>query len=254
MLSDGAGSAIICWPDERDDSSIYATKLTADGQTPWAVDGVPVCVAPRESGWPKIIADDSGGVIIAWEDTRNVPSPSFHFDVYAQRLDSFGIPMWTLNGVAVSTAPDMQTELTAVPDGNSGVIVAWTDMRDGGYLAQRYDIYGQRVNADGSLGGPTAVSPAPSARGLRILETTPNPFSSSVRIGFNAEYSGDVEIRLYSVTGRLVFRDTTRASRGDNSYLFHGRDAEERLLPSGVYFLRLKAGLAVADSKLVIAR
>jgi hypothetical protein len=254
LVRDGAGAAFVSWPDERDGSSIYASKVNPDGQMPWAVDGVPVCTGPGGSSWPKIVLDGTGGVIIAWEDGRNAPFPSFNYDVFAQRLDSSGSPMWTLNGIAVSTAPDMQSELTPVPDGSSGIIVAWTDLRDGGYMAQRYDVYAQRVNADGSLGGPTAVSPTPSAHGLRILEMTPNPFSLNARIEFQAENSGDVEILLYSVTGRLVFRDITRASRGDNRYLLHGLDANGTRLPSGVYFLRLQSGLAIADSKLVIAR
>jgi len=110
------------------------------------------------------------------------------------------------------------------------------------------------VNFDGSLGGPTAVTPVARAPRLRILATTPNPFSSHVVVGFDTDVSGDVEIRIYSVAGHLVFQDTAHASRGTNQYLHRDRDIAGRQLPSGVYFLRLRSGRASAVTKLVIAR
>lgn len=82
----------------------------------------------------------------------------------------------------------------------------------------------------------------------------PNPFSSNVEVRFDAETTGNIEIRVYSVTGHLVFSDTFRASNGENRYVLRGMDNRGNRLSSGVYFLRLQSGSAVAVSKLVIAR
>lgn len=251
LIQDGADAAIICWPDGRNGSSIYASRLNSSGQSLWTINGVAVCEASGVSDWPKIVADGSGGATIAWEDTRNNPTLP---DVYAQRLDSGGSPLWIANGVGVSTAVDSQHRLAPVPDGYGGLIVAWEDWRDGGMLAQRYEVYAQHVNADGSLGGPTAVAPVPAARGLQVLQTTPNPFSSHVEIRFDSPASGEIEFRVYSVAGKLVFRDKIRTLSGENRYLLRGQDSDGTRLPSGVYFLRLLSGRESAAAKLVITR
>lgn len=251
LVQDGVDGAIICWPDGRNGSSLYASRVSANGQLLWQPNGVAVCEAAGVSDWPKIVTVGNGEAIIAWEDTRNnLTLP----DVYAQRLDSDGNPLWISNGVAVSTAVDSQSKLAPAADGYGGLIVTWEDWRDGGFLAQRYEVYAQHVNPDGSLGGPTAISPVPPSHGLRILTATPNPFNSTAAVIFHSESSGDVDVGIYSVTGRLIFRDETQASGGVNRYLLRGLDAEGNQLPSGVYFLRLQSSQGTAVFKLVIAR
>jgi hypothetical protein len=244
------GSVILCWPDSRNGlSDLYATRVDLDGNSLWGANGLPIAVAPYGSWDPQIVSDNAGGAIIAWADDRN---DAFVPDIYAQRIQPDGDVLWPANGVVVSNAPFDQFRPQLLPDGVGGVIATWEDWRDGGLLNQRYKIFAQRVAPDGT---PTSVRDAtPSAHGLRILETTPNPLSSSASVMLDAENPGEIEVQLYSVTGRLVFRDTMRAVRGHNSYLFQGLDAQGRRLPSGIYFLRLRSGLAVANSKLVIAR
>lgn len=98
----------------------------------------PICTATGAQSNPKIVADDSGGAIITWEDHRN------NWDIYAQHVNAFGIVQWTTNGVAICTAKGDQTSPTIVSDGAGGAIIAWQDGR-----SEAGDIYAQRVNASG---------------------------------------------------------------------------------------------------------
>ena len=55
----------------------------------WLPDGTPVCTATGHQTWPVAASDGAGGVIVAWADLRNG-----NFDVYAQRLNVAGMPLW----------------------------------------------------------------------------------------------------------------------------------------------------------------
>ncbi|HET6463881.1 MAG TPA: FlgD immunoglobulin-like domain containing protein, partial [Candidatus Krumholzibacteria bacterium] len=92
-----------------------------------------------------IVSDDAGGAIIAWEDAR-ITGLTTEVDVYVQRLDPNGFPMWTVSGVPVCIAAGMQQTLSLVSDGAHGAIVTWTDHRGGPGT-----IYAQRVSSTGSM-------------------------------------------------------------------------------------------------------
>jgi len=62
----------------------------------------------------------------------------------ALTLPSRGLAQWQLDGTAISTAVSFQYSPMPAADGSGGAIIAWYDLRNGGY-----DIYAQRVNAAG---------------------------------------------------------------------------------------------------------
>lgn len=101
-----------------------------------------ICTAPGQQSFPQIITDGAGGAIITWEDTRDV-----HFDIYAQRIDAHGKVLWQKDGVPVCTAPENQKRARIISDGNGGAIIVWHDVRSGN---GNYDIYAQRIDADGN--------------------------------------------------------------------------------------------------------
>jgi len=111
---------------------------TAEAQ--WEVDGTAVSVmnfANQDS--PDICPDGFGGAIIVWRDTRNLSQ-----DIYAQRIDADGQPLWTPNGVAVCTDVATQMDPHVVSDGAGGAVITWVDFR--GVI----DIYAQRLGAGGN--------------------------------------------------------------------------------------------------------
>jgi hypothetical protein len=57
----------------------------------WQENGVPVALVTGDEEAPEIISDGAGGSIIVWQTYYSYnDSP----DIYAQRLDSEGYPLW----------------------------------------------------------------------------------------------------------------------------------------------------------------
>ena len=141
IASDGSGGAIVVWENVvgAGTSDIYAQRLGSSGSQMWTAAGVVVCGAANHQQEPQIIPDGAGGAIVAWYDMRGAT-----VDVYAQRVNANGTPLWAANGVVVSGAASAQSYPRIASDGAGGAIVCWTDSRNG-----NYDIYAQRVNASG---------------------------------------------------------------------------------------------------------
>jgi hypothetical protein len=102
---------------------------------------VALCTAASEQLFPTIVSDGAGGAIVTWQDARSGPTA----DIYAQRVNAVGVPLWTADGVALCTAANGQAYPTIASDGAAGAIVTWYDNRSG----TNYDIYAQRVNKTG---------------------------------------------------------------------------------------------------------
>jgi hypothetical protein len=146
MASDGAGGAILTWMDFRNSDvliapDIYAQRLTASGSTAWPPNGSEVVQSVGEQSHQQIISDGAGGAIIVWHDRRMGT-----FDIYAQRLDPLGTPMWPLPGVVVCDAAGDQANPQLTSDGGNGAIIAWDDYRNG-----HSDIFARRITASGGL-------------------------------------------------------------------------------------------------------
>lgn len=91
-VSDGAGGAVIVWQDTRTGTNdVYAQHVTAAGTPTWFTspfgsEHVAMSTARDEQTEIAVTTDGSGGVIVAWQDTRNGVAA----DVYAQRMERFG--------------------------------------------------------------------------------------------------------------------------------------------------------------------
>jgi hypothetical protein len=141
---DGSGGAIITWHDNRNSSTtgldIYAQKLDANGVPQWTADGVAVCAASGDQQNPELDVE-SGSAIIVWQDYRG----GSDWDIYAQKLDTDGVPQWTANGVAVTTAAGDQYWQRITRDDKGGAMISWQDYRSGAA-----DIYAQSLDSTGS--------------------------------------------------------------------------------------------------------
>jgi len=145
MITDGFGGAIIVWSDNRNGNwDLYAQRIDAFGAAQWAVNGVPVCMAPSGQGGYVIIPDGDGGAILAWRDFR---SDSLG-DVYAQSIDREGRARWATDGVAVCTRSSYQAELSIVADSAHGAYITWFDY-DGARIPE-FCYFTQRVDRNGT--------------------------------------------------------------------------------------------------------
>ena len=145
IISDGAGGAIAVWEDSLASYwDIYAQHINSAGVQQWASSGVSVCKSILNQKNPKLVSDGLGGAYIVWQDKRS----NIDYDIYAQHLNASGIPLWTINGVAICNLGYKQTDPKVVSDGFGGAIIAWQDERFGGIS---YDIYAQRINSNGTI-------------------------------------------------------------------------------------------------------
>ena len=143
IVGDGSGGAIIVWADRRNGKGdLYAQRIDSAGVTKWTADGVPVCIAPGDRFVYSIISDGQGGAIISWEDGRSGSGR----DIYAERIDSYGFPEWTVNGTPICTATGEQHFATIASDGAGGAMITWEDDRNS---ATSSDIYAQRITVNG---------------------------------------------------------------------------------------------------------
>jgi hypothetical protein len=143
IAGDGAGGAIISWRDDRaGNSDIYVQRVDANGNVLWAMDGVPICATAANQEAPRIAADGSGGAVIAWHSPK-IPDPQG--DIYAQRVDANGNPLWLANGVPVCTATGRQFNPEIITDASGFATIVWQDERSGGA-----DVYAQRLDPSGN--------------------------------------------------------------------------------------------------------
>jgi predicted lipoprotein with Yx(FWY)xxD motif len=149
IVSDGSSGAVICWYDYRNgvNSDIYVQRMTPLGGSLWTPNGISICVAGNEQQFPVVASDGRGGAFVAWHDTRN----GGNADIFAQHVSSGGVIGFSNNGVAVSTALNVQHFPRIISNSSGGAILVWGDGRN---LTQQ-DIYAQRIvldNPDAAFG------------------------------------------------------------------------------------------------------
>ncbi|MBC8043937.1 MAG: hypothetical protein IAF08_10895, partial [Rhizobacter sp.] len=153
-----------------------------------------VGVAGSEQRKPLIIADGQGGSIIVWEDDR--ASATERTDIYAQKLDARGNPVWAVNGVLVCAGVGLEDQIlfNIASDEQGGVLVVWKDGR-GGAMATEY--YIQRILANGTRnwgnggvpienvvddGNPTDVAVAGFGTGGAIVAWTEGQNNQNLKV------------------------------------------------------------------------
>lgn len=247
IVTDDVGGAIVAWYDNRSGISgeydIYAQRVSAAGMIQWPTNGTAVCPAPGYQGAAALVADGVGGTIVTWRDFR-----SGNNDIYVQRISAIGMAQWATNGVALCTATGQQMDPAIASDGNGGAIAAWLDYRHG---SSNIDIYAQRIQGNGQLGGDvTAVSGGPEMA-LVLDPVCPNPASTSSRLSVCFRLAGGAPawLELFDISGRRI---STREVGG----LGLGRHAltlaEDCRLAPGVYFVRLRQGAETKATRVAV--
>lgn len=143
LVPDAAGGAIIAWYDNRAGNyDIYAQRIDASGVVLWAADGVAITTQPGNQNAHQLIADGSGGAIIAWSDAAGGGSNA---DIRAQLINASGTILWPVGGASVCNASSLQNIPNLVSDGTGGAIISWEDWRS----YSQADIYAQRISSNG---------------------------------------------------------------------------------------------------------
>ncbi|MBI5727005.1 MAG: hypothetical protein HY965_04090, partial [Ignavibacteriales bacterium] len=146
MVSDGYGGTIVGWLDYRNGGyETYVQKLNASGVPQWTTNGVQITNSANHDNTTITLASDGhGGVVVSWTDTRNAS-----YDIYAQRVDSTGNKVWAASGLSVCNNNNYQG-LPAICTTGDGVIISWTDQRNGGANGREMAIFAQKLDINGT--------------------------------------------------------------------------------------------------------
>jgi flagellar hook assembly protein FlgD len=74
---------------------------------------------------------------------------------------------------------------------------------------------------------------------LNTIEVHPNPFANVTDIRFNPQFAGEITVNVYDVSGRLTKNIYTGSTDGYSTLTWYGDDNNGRIVPRGVYFLRV---------------
>ncbi len=81
LTSDGAGGAVIVWPDYRfSEYDIYAQRIDGSGNIQWTANGAVICDEQENQRSSQLIFDGNGEIII-WQDGREGT-----WSIYAQKI------------------------------------------------------------------------------------------------------------------------------------------------------------------------
>lgn|GEM_PF-5015537 len=78
----------------------------------------------------------------------------------------------------------------------------------------------------------------------------PNPFNNSTRIGFGVPESGEVEIIIYDLTGRIVGTNGGSYAAGRH-FIYFPEQGQHNFLSSGIYFITANYTGEILTKKLV---
>jgi hypothetical protein len=159
-VPDTKGGAVTVWDDNRNSvtasTDIYAQRVKNNGFGKWTTNGVAVC---SNAFTQKAVAITGSGIdgssIVTWEDNR-----AGNNDIYAQKIDSSGNVLWTVDGVAICSKATSQKNPKLISDNAGGAIIVWEDS-----VNFYWDIYAQRISSTGTLlwtTGGVAVCAAPN--------------------------------------------------------------------------------------------
>lgn len=245
LVSDDGGGVIVAWRDGRDtNSDVYAQRIDGTGNPVWPAIGVPVAMGPADQRGHRIVPDTQGGAIVSWV----VETGGGEDDIYTQRIDENGNPMWGSGGVPVCTATGDQSTIVMTEDCSGGAVLAWRDLRD----SEIYEgeIYAQRVLE--GLAEASLPDPAPT---LTLYQNHPNPFNPVTSITFSLSRECNIDLAIYDTRGRLIRTLTFGAyERGPHTVIWNGSDRNGHTVSSGIYFYRFVAGDFVHTRKMVLLR
>lgn len=87
------------------------------------------------------------------------------------------------------------------------------------------------------------------------LSNYPNPFNPNTTIFFNLPQNANTKLSVYNIRGQLIKTLTdSKLQAGNHSYVWNGRDSNNREVSSGVYFYRLESELFSETKRMLLIK
>lgn len=200
-------------------------------------------VAFVNSGWTA--GQSLPGWIVNDASTPAITGSRADVQAVGQYNDATGV--WT---VEFKRARNTGNADDALFDGTVPVefVVTQFDNTGSGHASQGVDVsvYKLEFSTTGVLADREKGVPAEYA----LAQNYPNPFNPSTTIAFAVKQRGNVTLRVYDATGRLV--ETLVNEEMDAGHYTAQFNAAK--LVSGIYFYRLQAGAFASTKKLVLVK
>ncbi len=248
IAADYEGRIHLVWTDGRDgNNEIYYKEYTPG--LGWDALDTRLTVDPASQLQANLDVDPVGNQYVVWTDLRNGASnPDIYYKDRRGGVWSDDFPL-VYNGTD-NNANAVQRLAGITHDGLSTTYVVWSDERLPASSGKNREVF-YKYGLANVTGAP--ASPAPFAS--RLFKTYPNPFNPMSTIRFDLERDAQVTLRAYDVQGRVVRTvvDSYLAA-GPREVRWDGRDDAGRGLPSGTYFLRLRAGATVLSRAVTLLK
>ncbi len=197
------------------------------------------------AGWEFFLGNEESNGWVGW------------FDSSEQVYDSSSAQKFA--GSWLEGALDIEALFGSIPD-SIFVTACHYQTQDGGSIMLQIpggdgDAHIERDEYYVRLLTNTGVADEPVGSRLFLHPTMPNPAFGRTRIAFSLPALEHVDVCVYDVSGRLAARVFDgELPAGDHEIRWGGLDVGGRLLPSGIYFVRVVAGRESAEGKLVLLR
>lgn len=89
---------------------------------------------------------------------------------------------------------------------------------------------------------------------FNLFSPKPNPAKGKVRIVYSLPNQCKSELIICDASGRIITKTTEDKEPGQYEYLWHGKDQKGKAVPSGIYFVRLRAGNNIQTQKITLTK
>ncbi|KPJ72284.1 hypothetical protein AMJ52_06835 [candidate division TA06 bacterium DG_78] len=238
---------LVVWSDSRkgfDSLDIYGARVSSGGVV-LDTAGIRICGVENYQASPSV-AFDGSNYIVVWEDYRS--DSTSH--IYGAEVSPAGLLIDTFTAV-IQQGDQIEPQLT---HGNTDQILlvysGWTNS------INAYPAYTQRIW--GKFSPSVGIEEHDDKQVLNYLrlQIHPNPFRHRTDIKYQIPVDCDAEIGIYDVSGRLVqfFDLKSNISNLQSKIMWSGKDENDRILPNGIYFCRLKTRKGSIMEKIVFLR
>jgi len=96
----------------------------------------------------------------------------------------------------------------------------------------------------------------PLSSKITLIGNYPNPFNTETTITFSlAENTGNTELSIYNISGRKVITLINKElSAGKHSFIWKGNNENNKQVPGGIYFYKLKSGKFASTKKMILMK
>ena len=95
----------------------------------------------------------------------------------------------------------------------------------------------------------------PTKFNFLLRQNYPNPFNPDTNISFALEEAGEIEIAIFNAKGQIV-RTLIDGyyTEGEHTVNWDGRSDQQKNMPSGVYYYRMRSNVQYINKKMILLK